>query len=174
MTVSTMARRGGVRRGARLQVAPRCLAAAAQEHPQCCNWKIAGAYSSALFCSHTESETMRDWLVTHGAPSLDRPRLAIGETVILLTLPLHLVGVSIDMERECQQNDSLADGYPRSPPSFAVPLLVHCRRVRFHCSVAAFQCCPTALSPPSLAAPLPLTECRRCRHSADRGRHART
>ena len=36
--------------------------------------------------------------------------LAIGETVTLLTLPLHLVGVSIDMEAECQQNDSLADG----------------------------------------------------------------
>ena len=31
-------------------------------------------------------------------------------TVILLTLPLPIVGVSIRMERGCQQNDSLADG----------------------------------------------------------------
>ena len=36
--------------------------------------------------------------------------IAIGETVILLTPPLPLVGVSIDMARECEQNDSLADG----------------------------------------------------------------
>ena len=55
------------------------------------------------------------WLqvAADSAPVKLYPRacLAIGETVILLTLPLHLVGVSIDMERECQQNDSLADGY---------------------------------------------------------------
>ena len=31
-------------------------------------------------------------------------RLAVGETVILLHLPLPLVGVSIWMQRECQQN----------------------------------------------------------------------
>ena len=37
--------------------------------------------------------------------------LAAGETVILLQPSLHLVGVSIVMERGCQQNDSLADGY---------------------------------------------------------------
>ena len=37
--------------------------------------------------------------------------LAVGETVILLHAPLPVVGVSIVMERECQQNDrSLADG----------------------------------------------------------------
>ena len=38
--------------------------------------------------------------------------LAVGETVILLhpPLPLHVVGVSIAMEKERQQNDSLADG----------------------------------------------------------------
>ena len=41
---------------------------------------------------------------------LQMANLAVGETVILLTLPLPLVGVSIDMARECQQNDSLADG----------------------------------------------------------------
>ena len=37
--------------------------------------------------------------------------LAIGETVILLHPPLPLVVVSIETMRECQQNDSLADGY---------------------------------------------------------------
>ena len=36
--------------------------------------------------------------------------VAVGETVILLHPPRPLVGVSIGMERECQQNDSLADG----------------------------------------------------------------
>ena len=36
--------------------------------------------------------------------------LAVGETVILLHPPLPLVGVSIGMERGCQQNDSPADG----------------------------------------------------------------
>ena len=35
---------------------------------------------------------------------------AVGETVILLHPPLPLVAVSIAMERERQQNDSLADG----------------------------------------------------------------
>ena len=37
--------------------------------------------------------------------------LAIDETVILLHLPPPLVGVSIVMERERQQNDSLINGY---------------------------------------------------------------
>ena len=36
--------------------------------------------------------------------------LAIGETVILLHPPLPLVGVSIGMESERHQNDSLANG----------------------------------------------------------------
>ena len=41
-------------------------------------------------------------------------RIAIGETVILLTLPLPLAGVSIDMARKCKQNDrTLADGQAR-------------------------------------------------------------
>ena len=40
------------------------------------------------------------------------PDLAVGETVILLPPPLPLVGVSMVMERGCQQNDSLADGEP--------------------------------------------------------------
>ena len=43
---------------------------------------------------------------------VDRPRepLAISETVILLHPPLPIVGVSIGMERERQQNDSLVNG----------------------------------------------------------------
>ena len=36
--------------------------------------------------------------------------VAVGETVILLHLPLPLVGVSIETMRGCQQNDSLVDG----------------------------------------------------------------
>ena len=36
--------------------------------------------------------------------------VAIGETIILLHPPLPSVGVSIWMERERQQTDSLADG----------------------------------------------------------------
>ena len=37
--------------------------------------------------------------------------LAVDETVILLHPPLPLVGVSIAMERERQQNDILVNGY---------------------------------------------------------------
>ena len=40
-------------------------------------------------------------------------RLAAGETVILPHPPLTLVGVSMRMEREHQQNASLANGYRR-------------------------------------------------------------
>ena len=50
--------------------------------------------------------------VTAG-PRIVRARLAnldVGETAILLHPPLHLVGVSIAMERGCQQNGGLADG----------------------------------------------------------------
>ena len=39
-----------------------------------------------------------------------RVEAAVGETIILLHLPLPSVGVSIGVERGCQQNDSLADG----------------------------------------------------------------
>ena len=38
--------------------------------------------------------------------------LAVGESSVILLHPLlPLAGVSIVMERGCQQNDSLADGY---------------------------------------------------------------
>ena len=42
-------------------------------------------------------------------PSTQAPsNLAVGETIILLHPLLPSVGVSIGMDRECQQNDSLA------------------------------------------------------------------
>ena len=41
----------------------------------------------------------------------DLNHLAVDETVILLHPPLPLVGVSVVMERERQQNDSLVNGY---------------------------------------------------------------
>ena len=44
-----------------------------------------------------------------------RCHLAIDETVILLHPPLPLVGVSIVMERERQQNNSLVNGYSEVP-----------------------------------------------------------
>ena len=40
---------------------------------------------------------------------------AVGETVILLRPPLPLAGVSIAMERDRQQSDSLANGCVDSP-----------------------------------------------------------
>ena len=48
-------------------------------------------------------------------PGVDRRAgLAVGEAVILLHPPLHLVGISIGMEKESvSKNDSLADGYAR-------------------------------------------------------------
>ena len=44
------------------------------------------------------------------ASHMGRASVAVGKTAILLHPPLPLVGVSIGMERRCQQNDSLADG----------------------------------------------------------------
>ena len=45
-------------------------------------------------------------------PVAEQPRrdLVVGETVILLHPPVPLIGVSIRMERGCQQENSLADG----------------------------------------------------------------
>ena len=45
--------------------------------------------------------------------------LAVGEAIILLHPPLLLVGASIAMERERQQNDSLADGQAAPPAAAA-------------------------------------------------------
>ena len=51
------------------------------------------------------------WYVAIAARTTSACRLAIDESsVILLQPPLPLVGVPIAMERERQQNDSLADG----------------------------------------------------------------
>ena len=48
--------------------------------------------------------------------------LTVGETVILLHPPLPLVGVSVLMERERQQNDSLANGYAGRLPGLGAVL----------------------------------------------------
>ena len=61
---------------------------------------------------------------TRHANNLPTSQLAPDETVILLRAPpLPLVGVSIGMERGCQQNDSLADGYRNLHG--VVPVRVH-------------------------------------------------
>ena len=41
-------------------------------------------------------------------------KVAVGATVILMAPPLHSLGVSTGMERESQQNDSLADALARA------------------------------------------------------------
>ena len=66
----------------------------------------------ALDRGYREVDRLSLWISSGSAAAEVRPRaaLAIGETVILLHPPLPLVGVSIDMARECQQFDSLADG----------------------------------------------------------------
>ena len=46
---------------------------------------------------------------------------SLTRTVILLHPPLPLVGVSIVMERERQQNDSLVNGYHSPPPERQCP-----------------------------------------------------
>ena len=52
-------------------------------------------------------------------------RVAVGETVILRHRPLPLVGDSIAMERERQQNDSLADSQSREQRTEGVDGIVH-------------------------------------------------
>ena len=46
-----------------------------------------------------------------GIGSARSMQVAVGEAVFLLHPPLPFAGVSIGMERECRQSDSLADGY---------------------------------------------------------------
>ena len=48
----------------------------------------------------------------------DAPPVAAGESAILLHPPLPSAGVSIGMERGCQQNDSLAVGASPAPATF--------------------------------------------------------
>ena len=50
--------------------------------------------------------------------------LAVDETGILLHPSLHLVGVSIVMERERQQNDSLVGGQARASPVVVLAFVV--------------------------------------------------
>ena len=65
---------------------------------------------------HALERRMRRMKHTGEAECFSSPRrvtdanLPVGETVILLHPPFHVVGVSIGMERGHQQNDGLADG----------------------------------------------------------------
>ena len=61
-------------------------------------------------CHHQLGQLLQRRQCGAGPPAI-RMSLAVGKTVILLQPPLHLVGLSIVMERGCQQIDSLADGY---------------------------------------------------------------
>ena len=66
--------------------------------------KEADTTPPTIFCTLTivcVEEVMRQPAITY---------LAVGVPVILLHPPLTLAGVSIAMERERQQNDSLANG----------------------------------------------------------------
>ena len=69
--------------------------------------------------------------------------LAVGETVILLHSPLPLVGVSIVMERGCQQNDSVADGW--SSPCRRCSRSRSCARSRSLSAAAAVPSPPPTL-----------------------------
>ena len=44
----------------------------------------------------------------------DDPQIAVGETVSWWHPPVTLLGVSIWINRGCQQNDSLVNGYPQT------------------------------------------------------------
>ena len=59
----------------------------------------------------SEAQGERQCLSRYLLPT-SAPDLAVDETVIPLHPPLPLAGVSIVMERERQQNDSLVGGYP--------------------------------------------------------------
>ena len=70
---------------------------------------------------------------------------AVGKTVILLHPLLLLVGVSIRMERGCQQNNSLADGYrwpeARTDAVCLLLLLCVCVVLRISVHVCMSACC---------------------------------
>ena len=99
-----------------------------------------------------------------GLDRLERPGLAIGGegSVILLHHPLPLAGVSIGMEKGCQQSGSLADGCPGPHPRRQLPALAVDETVIFadalspsllkHLLQAEEGCSRTAVSP---------TACRR-------------
>ena len=59
---------------------------------------------------HLNSATSHAPRVSSCRHTAGEGRIAVGETVILLHPPLPLVGISIAMERERQQTDSLANG----------------------------------------------------------------
>ena len=73
--------------------------------------RIHGGSTTSTICTSTTARLRRSPSTCSGRTSgPPQAGLAVGETVILLMLSLPLVGVSIVMERERQQNDRLADG----------------------------------------------------------------
>ena len=78
-------------------------------------------------------------------------KVAVGETVTLLHPPLHLVVVSIEMTRECQQIDSLADGYLQVVSECMGAAFTHCRSV----TTGSCGLCRTALPQPVRMAGVP-------------------
>ena len=67
-----------------------------------------GEYSDDDFDDEADSAGGSD--ESEPDPVDEEARVAVGETVVLLDLPPLLVGFSVGMARERQQNDSLADG----------------------------------------------------------------
>ena len=65
-----------------------------------CTWSCTTRPTSLLLDTKASDQT-----------SSDSAEVAVGETVILLHPLLPSAGVSIGMEKERQQNDSLANGY---------------------------------------------------------------
>ena len=74
----------------------------------------AGTTQPSWWCWRCGSVSVAGWRILRSpavrAESSRPAGLAVGETVILLHPPLPFVGVSIVIEKECQQNDSLANG----------------------------------------------------------------
>ena len=71
--------------------------------------------TATCFCLRRETQSTGPTAAARRALAVESAEvaeagLAVSETVILLHPLLVLVGVSIAMERERQQNDSLADG----------------------------------------------------------------
>ena len=74
---------------------------AVDQHPPC----------AAQPCTHVDLGMLLSPGCRESVLKQVRHAVAPDETVILLHPPLPLVGVSMVMERGCQQNDSLVNGY---------------------------------------------------------------
>ena len=73
-------------------------------------WNQTGAWKAPIAHRCASADVGRRQSLADGAEESAGACLAVGGTVVLLHPPLPLVGVSIETMRECQQNDSLADG----------------------------------------------------------------